>query len=83
MQGICNTAGQVQVTGLFAECVYAPYMTFDMSGNVSEIIDAAGLTTTGGSYADTASANLSCTQEPKTASPSTRVGFRCCAEPRP
>ncbi|MEO1267315.1 MAG: SUMF1/EgtB/PvdO family nonheme iron enzyme, partial [Myxococcota bacterium] len=52
VQENCNASGQVQATGSFPACVFADYMTFDMSGNVSEIIaiEGSGIATMGGSY---------------------------------
>ncbi|MBH25284.1 MAG: hypothetical protein CMH57_12700 [Myxococcales bacterium] len=82
VQGICNASGQVQATGFFPDCLFMGYMTYDMSGNLSEIIASEGssIMTMGGSYTDTAALNLSCTQDPRTLSPSGRVGFRCCVD---
>ena len=79
-QGRCNNAGSVAITGSKTGCVYEPFGTYDMSGNLLEIVDTgeAGITAVGGSYQDTSSLLLACTNPPRALSSTPALGFRCC-----
>jgi formylglycine-generating enzyme required for sulfatase activity len=80
--GRCNSGGVVAATGGFPGCVYEPFGVFDMSGNVLELVETGETanTGTGGSYQDTSSLLLACTNQPRTLSATPAMGFRCCQD---
>lgn len=81
-QGLCNNSGQVRLTGAMPDCLFEAYGTFDMSGNVAELVDTGDQTTLaamGGGYTDAEDVLMTCTAEPRSLTPRASVGFRCCA----
>ncbi len=78
--GMCNTAGSLQPTGSRPDCVFADYLTFDMSGNVIEIVDAGqgGLALLGGSFGNTSAVQLTCKGPVINSAAIAQIGFRCC-----
>ncbi len=78
--GMCNTTGSLQPTGSRPDCVFADYQTFDMSGNVIEIVDAGqgGLALLGGSFGNTSAVQLTCKGPVINTAAITQIGFRCC-----
>lgn len=78
--GRCNNAGSVANTGSYTDCTNEVTQTFDMSGNVLEVVDTGdnSISAVGGSYQDTSSLLLACTNPARSLSPSPAMGFRCC-----
>ena len=78
--GMCNTSGTLEATSNRPDCVFADYQTFDMSGNVIEIVDSGqgGLALMGGSFGNTTPTQLTCTGDPVNQAPIGQIGFRCC-----
>ncbi len=80
--GVCNNFGQIGAAGQFSGCT-GPARTFDMSGNLAEIVQTpAGFGLVGGHYDDLTPEALACNVQPLDVTPAPTTGFRCCADPR-